>query len=74
MRSKKLNETITKSVVYVLLAILTISMLLPFLWMVSTSLMEEYEVFQFPPKLIPDSPKWSNYKEALSFLPFDRFF
>ena len=49
-------------------------MFVPFLWMVSTSLMNEFEVFQFPPRLLPARPVWSNYPNALTAAPFGRFF
>lgn len=49
-------------------------MLLPFLWMLSTSLMGELEVYQFPPKLVPSTFRWSNFVEAMTLQPFGRFF
>ena len=49
-------------------------MLFPFLWMISTSLMSELEVYQFPPVLLPSTWKWSNYAEALTLQPFGKFF
>lgn len=42
--------------------------------MVSTSLMDEFEVFQQPPALLPSVPHWSNYSRALTAFPFGRFF
>jgi multiple sugar transport system permease protein len=48
--------------------------LVPFLYMVSTSLMDELEVYRHPPPILPAVPRWSNYPEALTALPFDRFF
>ena len=48
--------------------------LAPFLWMISTSLMDEFEVFQYPPALLPAAPRWRNYPEALTALPFGRFY
>jgi multiple sugar transport system permease protein len=48
--------------------------LAPFLWMISTSLMDELEVFQYPPPILPASPRFANYPEALTTLPFDVFF
>lgn len=53
---------------------LTCLMLTPFLWMVSTSLMDELEVFQFPPRLFPERPLLSNYPGALGAQPFGRYF
>lgn len=49
-------------------------MIIPFLWMVSTALMDEFEVFRYPPPLVPAEPQWSNFPEALTTLPFARFF
>jgi multiple sugar transport system permease protein len=42
--------------------------------MVSTSLMDEFEVLRFPPVLLPSVPKPGNYAAALTALPFGRFF
>ena len=53
---------------------LAFTMLVPFLYMLSTSLMDEIEVFGHPPPLLPGSPRWANYADALTALPFDRFF
>lgn len=49
-------------------------MLLPFIWMISTSLKEAREVFAFPPRWIPGTFNWSNYTEALTAMPFGRFY
>jgi multiple sugar transport system permease protein len=54
--------------------LLAATMLVPFLWMVSTSLMDELEVFRFPPRLVPQSPRWDNYVGALTARPFGRYF
>ncbi len=43
--------------------------ILPFLWMLSTSLKSEGTVFIYPPKWIPDPIVWENYLEAWTFLP-----
>uniref|UniRef100_A0A832I461 Carbohydrate ABC transporter permease n=1 Tax=Pseudothermotoga hypogea TaxID=57487 RepID=A0A832I461_9THEM len=59
---------------YAILILVALTMLIPFIWMVSTSLMDKMEVFQFPPKFIPNQPKWSNYKNALTIVPFNRYF
>ncbi|MCH8276273.1 MAG: carbohydrate ABC transporter permease [Bacteroidetes bacterium] len=49
-------------------------MLVPFIWMLSTSLMSEIEVYQFPPRLIPETLRWENYGNAMTLLPFGTFF
>jgi multiple sugar transport system permease protein len=59
---------------YLILSILALSMILPFLWMLNTSLMDELEVYQFPPKFLPSKFRLSNFVEAMKLQPFPRFF
>ncbi len=54
--------------------LLAVTMVLPFLYMVLTSLMDEFEVLRYPPALLPAHAKWGNYPAALGALPFGRFF
>lgn len=61
-------------IIYGSLVLIALSMIIPFLWMLSTSLMSELEVYQFPPRFVPSAMKWSNYPEAMSLQPFGRFF
>ena len=51
-----------------------LAMIFPFLWMVSTSLKSDSEVFAYPPKLIPWPPVWENYREAWQIANFGRYF
>lgn len=52
---------------------LALTMAVPFLWMVSTSLMGELDVYQYPPRLLPDMVHWDNYPAALTAQPFGRY-
>lgn len=56
-----------------MLIALGILFLAPFLWMVSTSLKPDYEMFDLPPKWIPEPILWSNYPDALNTIPFLRY-
>ena len=47
--------------------------LIPFLWMISSSLKPNYQIFEVPPRWIPNPPRWENYSEALTILPFGRY-
>ena len=49
-------------------------MLLPFAWMLSTSLKQPSEVFTYPPTWIPETLAWDNYNTALNAMPFGRFY
>lgn len=46
-----------------------LTMVLPFLWMLSTSLKESNLVFDFPPQWIPDPIDWANYVEVWNIVP-----
>lgn len=56
--------------VWFLLLVGSLIMLMPFVWMISSSLKLETRVFEFPPQLIPDPVVWNNYVEALIYKPF----
>jgi len=56
------------------LALGAIIMLLPFGWMLSTSLKLPGEIFTYPIQWLPKTPRFENYAQALTVLPFGRFF
>ena len=70
MPSPNVIRSLRKILLVGVLSVLALSMLLPFLLMLSTSLMNDLEVYQFPPKFIPSVVRWSNYVEAMSLQPF----
>jgi multiple sugar transport system permease protein len=49
-------------------------MLVPFAWMLSTSLKEPGDVFRYPPQWIPEPVRWENYQETVTVMPFGRFY
>src|SRR6266702_3601856 len=61
-----------------LLTILTIAgigvTLLPYFWMLSSSLKTSSEVFELPVRWLPRDPQWSNYPAALSRGAFGVYF
>ena len=63
-----------KSFCYIILTVGGITMLFPFLWMISTSLKEPGAVFTFPPEWIPRPIIWRNYADAWHAVPFGRFY
>jgi multiple sugar transport system permease protein len=58
---------------YLLAILVAILFLLPLLWMISSSLKADYQVLEFPPRWLPDPVQWSNYPEALTYVPFGRY-
>jgi multiple sugar transport system permease protein len=59
-------------VVRAILVLGTLPLLLPLVWMVSTSLKNEFAVFESPPRLIPETFEWQNYIEVFTTTPFAR--
>ncbi len=66
--------TLGRALTYALLIVLALFTLLPFLWMVSSSLKMEKDVFVFPIQWIPVDPQWSNYQTIWTRIPFLTFF
>jgi multiple sugar transport system permease protein len=60
--------------VHIILALGAITMIAPFIWMVSTSLKSLNEVFVFPPTLFGESLRWNNYLQISDRFPFSIFF
>ena len=72
--SIKKNEIISKTIVYLILALITLAMLVPFVWMLSASIKSDRQVFQMSPfVLIPDKPKWDNYIKIWTKIPMLKF-
>jgi multiple sugar transport system permease protein len=55
---------------HLFLIILGAFFLSPFIWMLSTSLKANNELFLWPPKWIPSDMQWNNYPEAINYIPF----
>ena len=63
-KHNKRKKVIQKSVVYFLIFIFSISFLLPFIWMLSTSFKEYEEIFSVPVTFIPKKFILTNYVEV----------
>ena len=61
-------------VVHAILLIGAFTMLLPFIWMVSTSFKPSSEIYVFPPRWIPKNPTLKNYVDLFSSINFGRPF
>src|SRR5438034_3337001 len=57
---------------YVLLLVGAVTMLFPFVWMVSTSLKQDVALFVTPPKLIPSPVETHNYSRVAELIPIWR--
>jgi len=73
MKVKSTNYKISRSLLYVVLLILTAVMLIPFAWMLSASLKLDKDVFIFPIQWIPENPRWMNYIDIWTKIPLMTF-
>ncbi len=55
---------------YLILGIIALFMLLPLIWMISSSLKLRPQIFVYPPVIIPNPVDWQNYIEAWMAYPF----
>lgn len=72
-RSRKKQDRIAKIFIYILLLGISVILLAPLWWMVSTSLKPMEEIVQYPPSFIPESWQWSNYLNTIRAFPFIRY-
>jgi len=69
-RAKRIRRGLVAGITHLTLVAGAGIMLIPFFWMVSTSLKVPNQVLIQPIKWIPDPIVWSNYAKALTVLPF----
>ena len=55
---------------HALLIVFSIIMLIPFVWMISTSFKTPGNIFRHPPQWIPNPFRWENYTDLLDSVPF----
>lgn len=73
LQSRRRQDLILKTVVYLLLLIGAFGVMMPFFWMISTSLKRPGTEFTFPIEWIPVPPRFGNYWTAWSILPFNQW-
>jgi multiple sugar transport system permease protein len=64
------NEWLRGILTHILLIPAALIFLLPFLWMLSTSLKPDAQLFAYPPIWLPSPLQWENYPESVSYVPF----
>ena len=62
-----------RTLIYLFLILTAFSMLIPFVWMLSSSLKLNKDVFTFPIRWIPEDPRWKNYSDIWIRIPLVTF-
>jgi multiple sugar transport system permease protein len=73
-RRASARRVASQTLSYALLLAGSVVMILPFLWMISTSFKTQAQVMVFPPEWIPRPLTLDNYPELFRTLPFGRYF
>ncbi|MEP6754525.1 MAG: carbohydrate ABC transporter permease [Chthonomonadales bacterium] len=73
INGRKWSAGLTSTATYVALIFFSLLFTAPFLWMISTSLKPDSQVFSETIQWIPKPPMWSHYPEALGSFPFMRY-
>jgi multiple sugar transport system permease protein len=73
-RRRRRGDYARSSAKHTILVVLSVIFAIPFLWMLSTSLKPDDQLFVIPPKWIPEPFQWSNYPDATNYIPYFRYF
>lgn len=68
-----IKKYVTKFSIHLVLVLGSICMLVPFFWMISSSLKNQDELFAIPPVWIPEYIAWENYTYMLEAAPWMRY-
>lgn len=71
---KRIKFDLGSFISHLLLVALSLVMIIPFLWMISSSLKDLSEIFAIPVNWIPKSPVWRNYSDTFDAIPFVRYY
>lgn len=73
MRERLARARLGRAALYLVLLAGAGVMLFPFLWMVSTSLTDDFSLFRTPPRLVPSPVEDENYSRVAELMPIWRF-
>jgi multiple sugar transport system permease protein len=74
LSSQRNLDIIRNVIIYAALTAIAVTMVIPFVWMLSGSVKTEATLFEYPIKLIPEHPRWSNFSEVWTRLPYGMFY
>lgn len=72
---RKPRQALKRILAHGVLLLFAVAFMLPFYWMIVTSLKTNQQVFTNPIQWLPDPPQWDNYTKAITYpnFPFLRF-
>ena len=73
-RTRRGRRVAMRTILFVVLTVGSLAMLLPFIWMILTSLKSPAELASSDPSFFPQQWMWSNYPDAMDAAPFLTYF
>ena len=67
--NNRMVKILKKSLLYLILALLTVSFIFPFIWMLRSSFMNIGQMFKMPPEWIPNPFSTAGFQEAMTQTP-----
>lgn len=72
-KSISTRKIVMDIIVYAVLIAMSVVILIPLFWMISTALKSNADIFAWPPEWIPKPPHWENIAKAWNAMPFNKF-
>lgn len=73
IRTAKRQRLIGRILLYIIAIGASILFMLPFAWTIFSSLKTPSELYMFPPRWLPETPRFQNYAEVFALSPFGRW-
>ncbi|OGO17766.1 MAG: ABC transporter permease [Chloroflexi bacterium RBG_16_48_8] len=70
----RIRKSLQTGILYIVIIGGAINLILPFVWMISTSLKEYSFILDYPPRLIPEEPSLNNFIKAWLSSNFQQYF
>jgi multiple sugar transport system permease protein len=70
LSTKRIRQSVKSVLIHAALIPAALIFMLPFLWMLSTSLKPDEQLYAYPPVWIPNPLNWANYPNAVTYIPF----
>jgi multiple sugar transport system permease protein len=70
---RQVKQVVQEVLIHFALIPIAFIFMLPFLWMLSTSLKTDAQLFAYPPEWIPNPFNWANYPNTVTYIPFFQY-
>jgi len=72
--TRRRRRRLEQGILFGMILVGAVVIMIPLVWMISTSLKQPGEVYLYPPVWLPNPPQWANYIEVLTVANFGRYF